>query len=247
MTISGSSWENYIKQLRKVNDKAAEKMTEYLQTHEVITQDERKLMLDYAYGLATYYGEGAAELACQMYDAMAEAQGANVPPAEPAETATYGETAKAVQGTMKYSDDPEVVGSSVGRLVKQAGVDTTMKNAIRDRAEWAWIPSGDTCSFCLTLASRGFQPASKKVLKGNHAEHIHAHCDCTFFVRFDGKSTIEGYDPDALLKEYRDADGRKPQDKINAMRRAQYQLDKDRINAQKRAAYERRMKRDADE
>lgn len=239
MIISGSSWGNYIKRLRKVNDAAADKMTEYLQTHEVVTQGERKQMLDYAYGLATHYGEGAAELACQMYDAAAEAQGANVPPAEPAETATYGETAKAVQGAMKQSDNPDVAGSAVGRLVKQAGVDTTMKNAIRDRAEWAWIPSGDTCSFCLTLASRGFQLASKKVLKGNHAEHIHANCDCTFFVRFDGKSTIEGYDPDALLKEYRAAEGRTSQDKINSLRRKMYAADPEKYLASKRAAYAR--------
>ena len=240
MKISGSSWENYINRLRKVNDKAAEKMVEYLETHEIVTQDDRKQMLDYAYGLTTYYGEGAAELACQMYDAMALAQGANVPPAEPAETATYGETAKAVQGAMKQSDNPDVAGSAVGRLVKQAGVDTTMKNAIRDGAEWAWIPSGDTCAFCLVLASRGFQKASKKVLKGNHAEHIHADCDCTFFIRFDGKSTIEGYDPEKLLADYRAADGQKPKDKINSLRREQYQLNKDQINAQKRAAYHKR-------
>lgn len=240
MKISGSSWENYINRLRKVNDKAAEKMVEYLETHEIVTQDDRKQMLDYAYALATYYGEGAAELACQMYDAAATAQGAKVPPAEPAETATYGETAKAVQGAMKQSDDPNVTGSAVGRLVKQAGVDTTMKNAIRDGAEWAWIPSGDTCAFCLTLASRGFQKASKKVLKGNHAEHIHANCDCTFFIRFDGKSTIEGYDPEKLLSDYYAADGKTSQEKINSLRREQYQLNKDQINAQKRAAYEKR-------
>ena len=53
-----------------------------------------------------------------------------------------------------------------------------LKNAVRDGAEWAWVPHGDTCPFCITLASNGWQKASRKVLKGGHAEHIHANCDC---------------------------------------------------------------------
>ena len=36
-----------------------------------------------------------------MYDAISELQGANVPPAVPAPTATMAETAKTVKGTMK--------------------------------------------------------------------------------------------------------------------------------------------------
>ena len=90
-------------------------------------------------------------------------------PAEAAETATYNETAKAINGAAKTNSGKEVSGV-VDRLVKRAGVDTTMKNAIRDGAEWAWIPSGDTCAFCLTLASRGWQPASADALKGGHAD-----------------------------------------------------------------------------
>ena len=84
----------------------------------------------------------------------------------------------------------------VSRLVKQAGADTTLKNAIRDGAEWAWVPHGDTCPFCITLASNGWQPASKKALKGDHAQHIHAHCDCEYAIRFDSSTTVAGYDPD---------------------------------------------------
>ena len=52
------------------------------------------------------------------------------------------------------------------------------------------------------LASNGWQKASKKALKGGHAEHIHANCDCTYAIRFDGKSNVAGYDPDALYEKY---------------------------------------------
>ena len=102
---------------------------------------------------------------------------------------------------------------------------------------------GDTCAFCLTLASRGWQRQSKKA-RDRHASHIHANCDCEYCVRFDGKSTVQGYDPDALLEQYYAAEGNTPQEKINAIRRAHYAENAPTIRAQKRAAYARRMERE---
>ena len=70
-------------------------------------------------------------------------------PAQPAAPASYEETAKMVNAT---KESPPVLQTGVSRLVKQAGADTTLKNAVRDRAEWAWVPRGDTCPFCIALA-----------------------------------------------------------------------------------------------
>ena len=243
MTITRSVWSKYIASLRKVNDEAARLSIRYLETHDTVTQAGVDALIEYCYSLATKYGEAAAELAAQMYDALALATGASVAPAVPAATATMQETAKAVVGTMKTGNN-EIVSSAVGRLVKMAGVDTTMQNALRDGAEWAWIPVGDTCAFCITLASRGWQRASKKAIRGGHAEHIHANCDCTYAIRFDD-SEVEGYDPREYEEMYYDADGKKPQDRINAMRREFYAQNKDEINAQKRSAYEKRKERES--
>ncbi len=226
MEITEKTWTEYISQLARLNEIAAQKMAAYITRHG--TADTAALT-EYAYALVQKYGEGSAELACQMYDAVAESSGAGVPPAEPAEPADYGETAKMVNATKQ---SPPQLQGGVSRLVKRAGADTTLKNAIRDGAEWAWVPHGDTCPFCITLASRGWQRASKKALKGNHAEHIHAHCNCEYAVRFDGRTTVAGYDPDKYLAQYNAHGG-----DINAMRRAQYAKNKDKINAQKRAAY----------
>lgn len=197
--------------------------------------DDREALINFAYGLSSKYGEAAAELACQMYDATATVQKAKVPPAEPAQPATYPETAKAVNGAMLRGD--AVVPQVVERLVKQAGQDTTLNNAIRDGAEWAWVPQGDTCAFCITLASNGWQKASKKVLNGNHAKHIHANCDCAFTIRFDGESGVDGYDPEEYRQMYYGADGIKPNDKINAMRRDIYPKIKDERNLRRRQMY----------
>lgn len=245
MTITRRVWTKYIKALRKVNDEAARLANAYLTSHNVLTPEGTDALIEYCYGLATKYGEAASELAAQMYDALAAATGATVAPAMPAATATMQETAKAVVGTLKTGNN-EIVSSAVGRLVKMAGVDTTMQNAIRDGAEWAWIPVGDTCAFCITLASRGWQRASKKALRGNHAEHIHANCDCTYAIRFDD-SEVEGYDPRLYEEMYYGAEGRTPEQRINAMRRETYARNREEINAQKRSAYEKRKERESSE
>ena len=227
MQITTRTWNNYIARLSRLNEAAGQLMREYIDRHG--TADTADLIA-YAYGLVTKYGEGSAELACQMYDALAEAQGALVPAAEPAETASYNEVARMVNATK--DQNPANLPSGVSRLVKRAGADTSLRNAARDGAEWAWVPHGDTCPFCITLASNGWQNASDKVLKGGHAQHVHANCDCEFAIRFDHRTTVAGYDPDKYLAQYNAAGG-----DINAMRRIDYAARKDAINAQKRAAY----------
>lgn len=227
MQITANAWNEYITRLSRLNQKAGQLMREYIGSHGTESTAD---LIAYAYGLVTKYGEGSAELACQMYDALAEAANAGVPAAEPAAPADYGEVARMVNATK--DQNPANLPNGVSRLVKRAGADTTLKNAVRDGAEWAWVPHGDTCPFCITLASNGWQKASSKVLKGGHANHIHANCDCEFAIRFDHSTTLAGYDPEKYLKQYRDADG-----DINTMRRVNYAANKERINAQKRAAY----------
>lgn len=226
MKLTQAAWDEYISRLSQLNQKAGQKMREYIRLHGT---DDTEALISYAYAVTTRYGEGSAELACQMYDALAEAQGVTLPAAEPAPTATYGEVTGMVKATQ---DSPANLQSGVSRMVKQAGADTTAHNAIRDGAEWAWVPHGDACPFCRMLASNGWQKASKNLLKKGHAQHIHANCDCEFAVRFSREFDVSGYDPEAYLRQYRDAGS-----DVNAMRRIDYAARKDVINAQKRAAY----------
>ena len=226
MRITATAWAAYTQQLAKLNKKAGQLMADYIAAHGTGDTDA---LIAYAHALVTKYGEGSAELACQMYDALAAAARAGVPAAEPAQTAAYGEVARMVQATKASQHQMQ---QGVSRLVKRAGADTTLKNALRDGAEFAWIPQGDTCAFCLTLASRGWQKASQAAIKGGHAEHIHANCDCEYAIRFDGTSTVAGYAPDEYLRRYRAAGS-----DVNALRRVEYAKNRERINAQKRAAY----------
>lgn len=245
--ISAKSWDRYINALRKLNTKATNRMLAKI--NEVGTDDREALeeLIRYAYGIATRYGEGASALSAEMYDALAELSGKIVPPAVPAPTASYGDVAKAVYGTNLQSKNPQVMADSIGRLVKMAGVDTMQQNALRDGAEWAWIPRGDTCAFCMTLASNGWQKASRKAIKNGHAEHVHANCDCTYAIRFSDDVNVEGYDPDEYYDMYKNAEGATPEEKINYMRREFYAENKEDINEQKRSAYEKRQERNSSE
>ena len=230
MKISARDWLQYIRKLSAIDGKAATLMQSWMVANGLGDTDA---MISYAHAPST------KSLACEMYDAVAAAQGVAVSPAEPAATATYQETARAVMGTLK--NQRNTVPDTVGRLVKQAGADTTLQNAVRDGAQFAWVPHGDTCAFCMMLASNGWQYMSKKALRGGHAEHIHPHCDCTYAIRFGDSGGVEGYDPDRYLELYENADGATWQDKVNSMRRDQYAENKDAINAQKRAAYAARQ------
>ena len=114
----------------------------------------------------------------------------------------------------------------------------------------AWVPSGDTCAFCIALASRGWQWARYERF-GDYADHVHGHCDCELVFRANPNMEIEGYDPQMYRDIYYNTDILPPkyqnvppedvpwQERINAIRRNQYAQPRigDRIREQHREQY----------
>lgn len=235
MQISRKDWDNYIKRLSKVNTEAAKLVKEYIEKNGV---EDVQALVNYSYRVAAKYGNASASLAAMMYDVVADLEGIVLDPAELASLPKYGEVAKAVQGTLKTSQNPEEIAGAVSRLVKRTGQDTILQNAERDRAQFAWIPSGDTCAFCITLASRGWQNMSKKALSGGHAEHIHSNCDCTYMIRHSEDFNVAGYNPQEYADMYYGAEGNTPKEKINAMRRKFYAENKSIVGAESDKAEE---------
>lgn len=222
MKISARDWNAYVEKLALINQAAAKQMQAYIDR---MGEEDQEALVDYAYALATKYGEASGGLACEMYDAVAATSRKTLPPAEMAPTATYPETAKAINGTILNRNN--TVPQTVSRLVKQTASDTVLKNAKRDGAKFAWVPHGtETCGFCITLASRGWQNISKAALKNGHAEHIHANCACEYAISFDADPYVEGYDPNFYKQIYENAEGSTPTQKINAIRRELYAASK---------------------
>ena len=217
MKISRDVWERYTTILTKINDTASKLMLEYIRKNPIEDREDVEKWIRYAYALATKYGEAASALAADVYDQFAEAEGASVEPAEVAETASYGDVAKTINGTWMY--DLLLVAGTVGRLVKRAGADTVLKNAIRDHAFVAWIPVGETCPFCLSIAAEGWNSATEKALKNGHAKHIHGNCNCQYAVKHKKETVYDSYDEDEYADQFNSAEGRTQHAKINYLRR----------------------------
>ncbi len=96
MTIPTKVWLKYVREMSAVSTKATQVMLKYVQKYGFANTTE---LLNLAYSLATTYGEAAAACATELYNAIGIAEKAFVPSALPAQTATYNEGAKAVQGT----------------------------------------------------------------------------------------------------------------------------------------------------
>lgn len=103
--------------------------------------------------------------------------------------------------------------SRIDYELKRSAGQTMMENASRDplRPKYARVPSGgETCKFCLMLASRGFVYNSKR--GAGDIDHYHNDCDCRTVCSWDG-SGVEGYDPDEIAErwyeqEWTDAEAR---------------------------------------
>lgn len=234
MRISTKAWDKYIRKLSAIDNKAGDLIRRYIEANGLDPDDTEEL-IQYAYRVSSRYGQAAAAVACEMYDATAIAQGAVLAAAVPAEVATFSEVAASVNATRTSE---ALVPQAVSRLVKQAAADTTLQNAKRDRAEYAWIAVGDTCAYCIAISAEGWKPASS--IHSGHADHIHANCDCQYAIRFDKSSNVSGYNPDRFKKMYYNG-GQTAKERINNLRRMIYEGHKDEINAQKRAAYAARV------
>ncbi len=212
MQISAADWNRYINRLAKVNEAAANQMREYIRRHGT---DNVDALIQMANAIATKYGEAAAAVTCDMYDAIAEAQGAELAPAVPAMTPSIEETGNVVRSAMRRA--PAILADEIGKLVKKTSTRTMRKNAARDDALMALVPRGDGCPFCKMLGSRGWEPA--RASKSFEA-HLHSNCRCEYVVRFGDDLEVEGYDPDALYEEFQQYEG-SWDEKMKAMRQAQ--------------------------
>lgn len=94
----------------------------------------------------------------------------------------------------------------VDELVKQPYRSTFQDSAIASGAGWARVPVGDTCNFCILLASRGGVYSSKDVaIFGFKGKKYHGDCDCQPVLVRSPDDYPAGYDPDAMYEKYKAA------------------------------------------
>ncbi|MFR5416782.1 MAG: hypothetical protein ACLTHL_07280 [Collinsella sp.] len=156
-----------------------------------------------------YYADTcAAARAAEYYDAVRASQGF---PGKYRAVAESMRDPDATLGAVRYfigkvvEGAPEVfVSRCVTRVdeeIRRAANRCVAHNARKDPAKpwYARVPRGETCGFCLMLASFGFYAKTEAA-----AEHSHAHCDCRIVPGFDGVTTVKGYDPDGMYERHND-------------------------------------------
>lgn len=154
------------------------------------------------------YGDASAAEAADMYEALAKASGVEVRPA----LVDTSDVSRFVDDDVRYrmrrflEGDFEEFARLCGQLasdqVSRRANQTMRRNCRRDGLKWARVPmGGETCDFCLMLASRGF--VYKSASTAGEGNHYHRSCRCKIVPGFKGMK-VAGYDPDALYSDYLD-------------------------------------------
>lgn len=181
----------------------------------------RDALLEVTPILVREYGDLAAAVTAEWYEEVRAASAAGRS-AYVAQTAAGVDSAK-VGGAVRWAagdlfgDDPAQTLSSLNgamqRYISYSSRETVRQNVERDpeRPRFARVPSSaHTCAFCSILASRGFvyhseASAGDSALKG-FGDDFHDDCKCQIVPEWDSLTHhIEGYNPDALYAQYREA------------------------------------------
>lgn len=169
-------------------------------------------LLELVPDLVNEYGDVAASAAADWYE---QVRGAEVPGsyravlAEPVPREQVEGTVRAAARHLFTGDvaiTQHILEGALHRYITDQTRDTTVRNTLRDpeATRFARVPRGKTCSFCTIMASRDFVYATAQA--AGELGQYHDKCDCQIVPSFGGTiPQIEGYDPDALLRDYNEA------------------------------------------
>ena len=154
-----------------------------------------------------YYADTcAAARAAEYYDAVRASQGF---PGKYQAVAESMRDPDATLGAVRYfigkvvDGTPEAFVSMclvrVDEEIRRAANRCVAHNVSKDPAKpwYARVPRGETCGFCLMLASFGFYAKTEGA-----AGHAHDGCDCRIVPGFPGETKVRGYDPDGMYERY---------------------------------------------
>lgn len=162
-------------------------------------EEARDVLVSQAQTLAKHYGDAAVGLAAEFFEA-ATGLTTRVPDYD---------LSDAVEGSARWAAGDLFAGNpadaqkkfrgAMQRHAKQPGRDLLYDNADRRGVTFARIPVGDTCSWCLMLASRGFIYTSAR--NAGEARRFHDWDDCIILPSTSKDIPVE-YDPEKLYEIY---------------------------------------------
>lgn len=149
-----------------------------------------------------------AELGAQWYDLCCELAGIDAEPAELSTPTSESLQIKA-EATVKNSQMPTIqqtlnyyMQNVINESIRMTGDANLWRDYERglSAGKWARVPVGDTCAWCLMLASQGAWYVSKESALGKESGHYHDGCNCIAVYHAD-PIDIDGYG--SKLGEYK--------------------------------------------
>lgn len=203
---------------------------------------------DLASMIAEQYNMLGAELGAQWYDLCSRLANLEVDEAELAELDPDAIRNRARAASDKYVNGATLensVNSFLQNIIQDSIRTTGNANLWRDyergmvSGRWARVPVGETCAWCLMLASQGAWYVSEESALGKEAGHYHSDCNCVA-VYHANPDNIPNYNGLAHYKEMyyaaenarvANASGRDPYDE-------ELQMRVNRARAEHRAKYD---------
>ena len=169
-----------------------------------LTEDE---LFSIATQLGEKYGLLGSELGAQWYDLCTQLAEIEAEPAELSPVSTEDINARV---TAAMSAEPGLIESVFNSYLQNVVNDSIRRtgdaNLQRDYerglagGKWCRVPVGDTCAWCLMLASNGAWYKSKETALGTSPDHYHSDCNCVAVYHADAES-VKGYEKLAKYKE----------------------------------------------
>jgi hypothetical protein len=157
--------------------------------------------------LGEKYGLLGSELGAQWYDLCTQLAEIEAEPAELSPVSTEDINARV---TAAMSAEPNMLESVFNSYLQNVVNDSIRRtgdaNLQRDYerglagGKGCRVPVGDTCAWCLMLASNGAWYKSKETALGTSPDHYHSDCNCVAVYHADAES-VKGYEKLAKYKE----------------------------------------------
>lgn len=206
--------------LQRIAQKAREAC---LVAFEEVGVEDEELVKSVIMAIVDRYGLASGELGAQWYEYCKSGKFTSGYTAITGQVSRYGVRSDVTAVFGKYKAGEIDLATTVERLggvavdqVKKNARDTILENingeyleAIRtgrrdisERCGYARVPVGETCAFCILLASRGFVYSSERTATISRWGHkYHNNCDCVA-VPFTRAGSIGGYG--GMLAKYDD-------------------------------------------
>lgn len=210
MEIPRSYLENYSKSLNTVSEASRKKLVDALNKidYTAPVADVRDAVIAVMQPACAASAEMSARLASDFYGGLRQQFGIGTEyESEPYSgrnpDATSGAVRAFVQDIVDGKPVDEFIAKCASRLdyeSKVAANECVAWNARRDPSypRWARVPvGGETCNFCIMLASRGFVYHT-----ADTASHAHANCDCRVVPSWDKSPSVQGYSPEKYFDQW---------------------------------------------